>query len=152
MNKQHIVILSAADRTMLGTVVQRRSTATHTRRRARILLATDTSQWGPHLTDREVAAATGTDVRTVARTRSEYCTQGMAAAITRRLRSDRRPTRLDGAGQARLTALACSPPPPGRARWTLRLLANRLVELAVVPSIAPETVRLALKKTISVPG
>lgn len=152
MTKQHDVVLSADDRVRLGTLIERRATAGHTRRRARILLAADSGQWGPRLTDREAAAVSRSDVRTVARTRVEYCTEGLEAAITRRRRSDRRPTRLDGAGQARLTALACSPPPPGRACWTIRLLAARLVELEVIPSIAPETVRLALKKTASARG
>ena len=63
-----------------------------------------------------------------------------------------RPRKLDGAAEARLVALACSAPPAGRARWTLRLLADRLVELDVVESVCPETVRQTLKKTCSSPG
>ena len=73
----------------------------------------------------------------------------MEAALGRRQQVNRRPRKLDGQGEARLTHLACSEPPEGRAGWTLQLLADRLVQCEIVESISPETVRLALKKTNS---
>ena len=88
---------------------------------------------------------------TVERVRRRWAGEGLDGALHRRPTGPR-PRRLDGAGEARLVALACSAPPAGRERWTLRLLANRLVALEVVDGIAPNTVRAVLKKTRSSPG
>ncbi len=88
----------------------------------------------------------------MARVRQQYVTQGLAAALTRRLPERVYARKLDGQQEAHLVALACSEPPAGKKRWTLRLLADRLVELAIVDGIAPETVRATLKKTSSSPG
>ncbi len=150
--KQHIVTLTAAQRRLLGTVIGRDGASAHEQRRARILLHADTSQTGPRLTDVEIAAAVQVAPRTVARVRSQFATDGFDASWHRRLRQDRRPRKLEGEREARLIVLACSDPPDGYTRWTLRLLAERLVELEIVPSISPETVRTALKKTSCVPG
>jgi hypothetical protein len=94
----------------------------------------------------------GGQSRTVARVRARYVAAGLDAAIYRKppARSYRR--RLDGEQEAHLVALACSAPPEGRKRWTLRLLADRLVELEVVESVSYETVRQALKQTGSSRG
>lgn len=147
--KQHIVRLTPEERQTLGRLIRRAGASAHTHRRARILLHADTGITGPRLTDVDIAAAVAVDPRTVARTRSQYATAGLEAAIQRRPRGDRRPRKLEGAPEARLVALVCSDPPTGQARWTLRLLSQTLVELAIVPSVSPETVRTALKKTVS---
>jgi transposase len=147
MSKQHVVRLAAAERAELGRLIRREGASTLAQIHARILLHADVSPAGPHLTDREIAAAVGVEVRTVARVRAQFAREGLAAALHRRSRFDRRPRKLDGAAEARLVALACSDPPAGHARWSLRLLSQRLVELEVVDAISPETVRQTLKKT-----
>lgn len=152
MNKQHIVRLTAAQRAEIGTHIRRAGASTLTQRRARILLHADTGLTGRHLTDIDVAAAVGVTSRTVARVRSQMVTDGLTAALGRRTRSDRRPRKLAGETEARLVALACTEPPAGHARWTLRLLTARLVELELVDGVSPETVRQALKKTSSSHG
>ena len=88
---------------------------------------------------------------TVYRTRRLFVTESLDAALEERPRSGQ-PRRLDGRGEAHLTALACSSPPEGRAVWTMQLLADRLVEMRVVESISDETVRLTLKKGLSSHG
>jgi hypothetical protein len=152
MNKQHYVRLSPEERSMLGAVLRRDQTTAHTQRRARILLLADCNQQGRRLSDVEIGACVGVDHRTVARTRADYATHGLDVAITRRPRNDRRPHKLEGDAEAALVAIACSEPPVGRSRWTLRLLAARLVELDIVDAICAETVRTTLKKTSFVPG
>jgi transposase len=104
----------------------------------------------PAGTDEQIAAAFDVRVRTVERVRERCVEEGVDAALARRPQV--RPScerRLDGRAEARLVQLACSQPPAGFARWTLRLLAQRLVELAVVESVSYETVRRTLKKTNS---
>jgi hypothetical protein len=86
-------------------------------------------------------------VRTVERVRERFVEHGLEDALTRRQRTRSRQRRLDGEGEARLVVLACSKAPDGRKRWTLQLLADKLVELEVVDHIVPETVRQTLKKT-----
>jgi transposase len=86
-------------------------------------------------------------VSTVHRLRQHLVEDGLEAALSRRPTSSKRPRKLDGAQEARLIAVTCGPAPEGRARWTLRLLADKLVELEVVDSIGRETVRQTLKKT-----
>lgn len=152
MNKQHRVWLSPAERTEVGGLIRRDGASALTQRRARILLHADAGITGPRWTDTEIGAAVGVEPRTVARVRAQYAREGLAATLARRPRGDRRPRKLDGAAEARLVALACTDPPAGHARWTLRLLAERLIELEVVDGIAPETVRQALKKTNSSRG
>ena len=84
---------------------------------------------------------------TVERLRQRFVEESLEAALERKPRTEQRLPTLDGAAEAHLIALACSPPPAGRARWTLRLLADRLVELAVVDAVSYETVRRTLKNT-----
>ena len=152
MTQQHLVRLTAEDRARLGALIRRTGASALEQRRARILLHVDAGAPGPRLTDREVAAAVAVDVRTVARVRALCATQGLEAALARRPRCDRAPRKLDGAQAARVVALACSQPPAGHARWSLRLLANEAVRLEIVEAISHETVRAALKKTGSSRG
>ena len=101
------------------------------------------------LTDEEVARSLEIASATVERIRRRCVEEGIEAALGRKEQQRRRPKKLDGAAEAHLIALACGEPPQGRVSWTLRLLADRLVECEIVESIHPETVRKTLKKTNS---
>jgi transposase len=120
--------------------------------RARILLRADAGDGGPGWDDARVAEALECGDRTVARVRRRYADGGLDAALHSRRPTGRQYRKLDGHQEAKLIALACSDPPGGRGRWTMKLLADRLVELAVVESIDPATVWRTLKKTTSSRG
>ena len=142
------VELSEQQRAFLEQVLKKGHSAAHQQTTARILLLCDQSQGHPRASNEEIAQLLGVCRQTVIRTRKRFCQQGLEAAFVRNYpeeRPERR--RLDGAGEAALTTLACSQAPDGHERWTIRLLSSRLVELQVVESISPETVRLVLKKT-----
>jgi hypothetical protein len=152
MPAQHVIRLTPDERAQLGDLLRQDDPTGFAQRRARILLHADRGVTGPCRTDEEVAAATLVEPRTVARVRAQFAAEGLAATLARHPRGDRRPRKLAGAAEAQLAALACTEAPDGRDRWTLRLLARRLVELEVVDGISPETVRQALKKTSSSRG
>lgn len=120
--------------------------------RARILLLADTGTAGPARTDVAIAASVDVSARTVARVRAAWCTTGWDALERKTRTTPPTPPKLDGAQEAHLSAVACSTPPDGYARWSLRLLAAHVVEQGSVAAISPETVRQTLKKTISSPG
>lgn len=145
---QHMVILSADDRAYLNGLIRRGSSSAYTQRRARVLLKTDRTR-RPRLTDAEVADACEVSSRLVARTRTEWCTVGRSSLCRKPRVSPGRAFLLDASQEDRLVALACSAPPEGQARWSLRLLANRVVELEITETISHETVRQTLKKTTS---
>ena len=146
MRKRYVIRLTPAEREQLKGVVHRGRQAAYRRRHAHVLLLADQGEHGPGLIDREVAERVGCSERTVEKIRERCVCEGLAAALERKPRSRERRRVLDGEGEARLVSLACSEPPAGRARWTLRLLGDRLVELEVVESISAETVRKVLKK------
>lgn len=115
--------------------------------RAKVLLKCDQGEFGPKWTDERLAAAFDLSVRCLEKWRQRAAEEGPLAILERKPRlTPPVPPKLDGDGEAQLTKLACSVPPQGRSRWTLRLLAEHLVELDVVESISHETVRHALKK------
>ena len=149
---EHRVALSVAERARLRRLVSTGTAPAATLAHARVLLEVDRGPDGPGLLDEAAAEAVEVSPSTVARTRRVFVERGLDAALQRKRpdRVDRRA--LDGAAEAHLVALACASPPAGRPRWTLRLLADRLVELEVVPAVSHETVRRALKKTRSSPG
>lgn len=149
--KKYVVRLDATERAFLTDLVSTGTAAARALAHARVLLKADQGPDGPGWPDEQVADALDVSVSTIERVREALVTEGLDAALWRR-RPLARPRKLDGAGEAHLVAVACSAPPEGRARWTMRLLADRLVELAVVDAICPETVRLTLKKTTSSPG
>lgn len=152
MPAKHIVRLDAATRTELE---QRCSSGHHAARlllHARILLLTDAGEAGPAWTDEVVADALICSVATVERVRRRWQRDGLEVALRVRKPSPGRPAKLHGVAEAHLISLACSTPPTGRARWTVRLLHDRFVELALEKQVlsAPvgrETVRQTLKKT-----
>jgi len=144
--KKYIVDLTSEERQELLELTRKGSQSVRKVRRARILLKADEG-WK----DREIMAALDTSSTTVERTRKRFVEGGLEKALN----EDPRPgqqRKLDGRGEAHLIALACSEAPTGHSHWTLRLLADKLVELDVVDSISHETVRRTLKKTRSSPG
>jgi transposase len=126
--------------------------AAYKQRHARILLLADEGSEGPKMTDDEVAKAVGCGSATVERVRKRLVTQGLEAAL-QRPKIDRSGQRLlDGDAEAHLIAVACSAPPEGHNRWTLRLLAEKMVILEVVEHCSKDTVHRTLKKTNLSPG
>jgi transposase len=148
--KKYKVTLTADERQSLHALVAAGKAAAKKLAHARILLKADAAPDGPGWTDERIAEAVEVNRTTVEQVRQRFVEQGLEAALVRK-KQDRpsRERKLDGDGEARLIALACSRPPRGRAAWTLRLLADRLVELEVVDAISTETVRQVLKKTNS---
>ncbi len=145
---RYIVRLTEAERQQLEEVLSKGRHAAATAARARILLKADEGEEGPGWKDGEIVKGLDTSLSTVHRVRQEFVESGLEAALYRKPAAHR-PRKLDGAQEARLVALACGPAPEGRARWTLKLLAQRMVELEVVPSLSAECVRATLKKTNS---
>jgi transposase len=151
--KKYLVTLTPDERDQLTRLLSAGKAAALVLTRARILLKADQAPDGPAWDDGRIAEALDVGRRTVERVRQRFVERGPDAALQRRPQ-DRpsRPRTLDGAAEARLMALACSAPPPGRACWTLQLLADRLVELQVVEAVSDEAVRRVLKKTRSSRG
>ena len=149
---KYVVRLQAEERRHLLDLVRTGRRAASVLTHARILLQADAGQGGPSRDDAAVASATEAGLSTVYRVRQAFVEQGLDAALHRKRPTGRQYRKLDGKQEARLIALACGKPPAGRARWTLKLLADRLVELEVVESISPECVRTTLKKTSCSPG
>jgi hypothetical protein len=146
--KRYKVTLEPEERQQLQDLIAAGKAAARKLAHARILLKADAAEDGPAWPDGRIAEALELSTATVERVRQRFVELGFDAALDRKQRE--RPPReikLDGRAEARLIALACSPPPEGRAVWTMQLLADKLVELEVVASISDETVRLALKKT-----
>jgi len=115
--------------------------------RARMVLKADVD--GPGWSDPKIGEAVDVGLSTLHRLRQRLVEEGLEAALSRRPSTQQRVPKLDGAKEARLIAIACRSPPEGRARWTLKLLADQLVELDIVDDIRAETVRQTLKKTTS---
>ena len=148
MRKVYIVLLHEDERTQLQVLIRKGKAAAYQLTHARVLLQADQGTSRRGLTDQAVARAVDVSPVTVARIRQRFVEEGVAAALQRK--PQEHPSRqrlLDGKGEATLVAATCSKPPAGRERWTLRLLADRLVELDIVDSISHETVRQTLKKT-----
>jgi transposase len=142
---KYVVRLTEDERQALESLLSGKRVAADRALRARILLKADVD--GDSWSDTEIADAFDVGVSTVHRLRQRLVEDGLEAALSRRPTFSKRPRKLDGAQEARLIAVTCGPAPEGRARWTLRLLADKLVELEVVDSIGRETVRQTLKKT-----
>lgn len=151
MRKQHHIVLTPEQRAEAQAVLARGTAPALTSRHARILLEGEERPDRRRRTDRQVADRCGVSARTVARVRERCATDGFAVALQGRPHPGAAPT-LSGAQELRLIALACSAPPEGRARWSVRLLAGRVVELAALPPISRELVRTTLKKTASSRG
>ena len=146
--KKYVVRLTGEERATLQRLVSVGKAAVRKILHARILLAADQGPEGPCWGDEQIAQGLTAHARTVANVRQQLVEQGLEAALNRkkRLTPPVRP-KLDGKVEAHLIALRCGLPPQGRMRWTLQLLADKVVELKVVDSLSYETVRRALKKT-----
>jgi hypothetical protein len=147
MNKKYRVTLTDDERTLLQDLIASGTAPARTLTHARILLKADQSDDGPAWPDAVISEALEVSSATIARVREGFVEESLAAALHRRPARGHRQRCLDGAQEAHLVALTCSPPPTGHERWTLRLLADKLVELAYVDGISHETVRQTLKKT-----
>lgn len=150
MAKKYLVTLTPEERAWLTGLISAGKRSALTITRARILLKADQADGGPAWEDAAIAEALDCGLRTVERVRQRFVERGLEPALGRKPQEHpSRERKFDGAAEARLIALACSAPPEGRARWTLKLLADRLVELEVFESVSDETVRRVLKKTNS---
>lgn len=150
--KKYRVRLSGEERRELKGLVSRGRAAAYKQTHARILLLCDESQGDKAMRDEDIARSLQIGSATVGRVRRRWVEEGVEVALGRKEQLKRREKRLDGQGEAQLIALACGEPPEGRASWTLKLLADRLVEREIVERISVETVRQTLKKTNSSPG
>lgn len=148
MNKKYVVRLSGQERSQLERLVSIGKAAARKLLHARILLAADQGPDGPGWSDERIAEGLVVSLRAIGNIRQRLVEHGLEAALNRKKQEQpsRRRT-LDGKAEARLIALRCGEPPEGRMRWTLQLLADKLVELNVVDSVSYETVRRTLKKT-----
>ena len=155
MSKKYRVYLNGKKRSELSRLVKTGTNKARKLTRARILLLADESprgiSGGMGKTDKEIIEALGVSARTVAVTRQRFVEEGLDGALNEKPRSGR-PPKFTGRDEAKLTLIACSDPPEGRNRWSVRLLADKLVELDIVDSISRESVRLILKKGISSRG
>ena len=142
-----MVRLTEEERARLHTLVGSGSAPARRLTHARILLKANQGAAGPGWTDAAVATALEVGRATVARVRQRYVAEGLEAALAHQAPDREYERTLDGAQEAHLLALACSAPPAGRARWSLRLRAERLVALAVVDAVSHETVRQVLQQT-----
>ena len=148
--KKYVVRLSEEERARLEEFVRKGKRAAHLLTRARILLKADVSEAGDGWSDSRIAEALDTSIPTVERTRRQLVEEGFEAVLTRRYNPNSAPRRIfDGAAEAKLIALACSPTPEGFARWSLRLLEEKVVELNIVDKASDNTIGRTLKKTPS---
>ena len=147
MKKKYPVILSDTERDDLKRLIATGTAPARKLTHARILLKADESAQGAGWVDEKVADAVEVSQPTVSRVRKQYFEEGLEAALNRRPPKREYHRKLDGEQEARLVALACSQPPEGHARWSLRMLADRLVELEIVEDISHQTVRRTFKKT-----
>ena len=148
MRKLYVVRLQEEERAQLQARIRKGKAAAYQLTHARVLLQADQRKATKRVTDQAVAEAVDVSPVTVARIRQRFVEEGLDAALRRK--PQEHPSRqrvLDGKAEATLVAVACSKPPAGRERWTLRLLADRVVELDIVDAISHETVRQTLKKT-----
>ena len=149
MEKRYRVTLLEEERQELQSMVSAGKAAARKLARVRILLLADQADGGPAKLDPEIADALRCGRATIGRTRQQFVEEGMEAALNPKPTTRVYERRLDGKAEAHLVAIACGAPPEGRARWTLRLLADRMVGLGYVESVCHEAVRLTLKKTNS---
>lgn len=148
MQKLYVVRLSNEERTELEAMLKGGKSSSLKLTRARILLKADQGNHVSAWTDAEIAEAVGVSIKTVFNIRRKWMEEGVAGALDRKKQeAPSRQLKLDGKAEAKLVATCCGPAPKGLARWTLRMLADKVVELGIVDGISPETIRQTLKKT-----
>jgi len=148
--KRYVVRLETEERERLEAMLRKGKHRAQVLTKARILLMADVSEAGEGLSDGRIIEALGTNQSTVHRTRKQLVEEGLDAVLTRKQRATPSVAKIfDGASEARLIALACSQPPEGHARWSLRLLESKVVELGIVERASDTTIQRTLKKTRS---
>ena len=145
--KKYVVELTSEERKALTAIIQAERMAAHKRRHARMLLKADQSSEGPGWKDADIASAFDCTIKSVERLRRRLVEYGLDAAMEHGNRGAYRAKKLDGVAEAHLIATACSSAPEGRNRWTVRLLAEKMVSLGIVDSCSKTTVHDTLKKT-----
>lgn len=145
--KKYIVTLTLEERSQLEALTKKGKTAAYKVNHARILLLADTNRVEGGWKDEAISQALKISVSTIERVRQRLVEEGLETALSRKPQQNRKPRRLDGEQEAYLIALTCSTPPSGQGHWTMRMLAQRMVELGYVETISHETVRQTLKKT-----
>jgi len=149
---KYVVLLTETERRELEQLIAGGTAPARKLTHARILLKADRGPQGPGWVDERIAESVEVSPATIARVRRQWVEAGVEAALNRRAPRREYRRKLDGTHEARLIALTCGAPPAGQARWSLRLLADKLVELEVVEAVSYQTVRRVLKKTNSSPG
>src|SRR5450432_1639178 len=150
--KKYVVRLSVEERERLESLIRKGKSAAQRLLKARILLKADVSQAGEGWSDSRIIKALDTSPSMVYRVRQQLVEEGLEAVLRRKQRATPAVARIfDGEKEAKLIALACSKPPKGRARWTLRMLESKVVELEIVERASDSTIGRALKKTFSNP-
>ena len=147
LKKKYIVALTQEEREDLEQLVKKGKTAAYRINHARILLKANINQKGGGWQDLDISQALDISLSTIARVRKRLVEEGLESALARKPKKNHKPKSLDGEKEAHLIALACSEAPVGKARWTLRLLADKMVELGYVDRVSHETIRQTLKKT-----
>jgi transposase len=145
--KKYIVDLTCEERQILEQLTSKGKAQVYKINHARILLKADINSAQGEWTARAMSQALDISTATIERVRQRFVEQGIEAALNRQVQQKRKPRRLDGEQEAHLIAMVCGPTPAGQGRWTIRLLAERMVELGYVESVSHETVRQTLKKT-----
>lgn len=146
--KRYVVRLDPAERRQLKELVSTGKAAAYKIRHANILLQADESKSGPGWPDSRIAEGLGVSVRSIEYLREQFVEEGLASCLERKKRQFPPVAAMfDGRKEAKLLAVACSQPPEGRERWSLRLLADRVVELKIVEAVSHETIRRVLQKT-----
>jgi hypothetical protein len=151
-NIKYRVTLTGEERETLKKVIQKGHTAGYRIRHAQILLALDEIPANTSWTDAEIARAYGSNIRSIGNLRKQFVEEGFEAALERKKRLVPPVIKIDGEAEAKIIVLACSEPPEGRCRWTLQLLADKVVELGILDSISDNGIRNVLKKTKLNPG
>jgi transposase len=148
--KKYVVRLSAEERAHLNDLIHKGKRSAQLLTKARILLKADVSEAGEGWSDGRIAAALDVGIATIQRTRRQLVEEGFESVLTRKYNpNSARPRIFDGAAEAKLIALTCGPAPAGYARWTLRLLEEKVVELQIVECASDNTIGRTLKKTLS---
>jgi len=148
--KKYVVRLGSEERDRLNELIRKGKRSAQLLTKARILLKADVSDAGEGWSDSRIAAALDTSIATVERTRRQLIEEGFEAVLARKYNSkSARPRIFDGAAEAKLIALTCGPAPAGHAKWSLRLLEEKVVELRIVERASDNTIARTLKKTFS---
>jgi transposase len=152
MTAKYIVTLTNEERTMLHDLIAAGTARARKLTHARILLKADVADGRAGWSDEQISEALDVSLPTIQRVRKTFVEEGLEAALNRRQPRSSRPRKLDGEQEAHLIALACGTPPAGHKRWTLRLLADKMVEMEYIDDVSHETIRQVLKKTNLSPG